>query len=165
MNSEENKKMFRARFDIFVLNALADKNGASYGYDVINYIQTKTKGHYKIKTFSTIYNTLKRLEEQGFVVSGKGDGETNGAARVYYTLTDEGKEYLEENKQEYKYLRTLLDNLLTDEDFDLDNEEIPYNASTLKPLTKRTSRSDTYVCDADIVAASTADVECLSELM
>lgn len=133
----ENKKMFRSRFDIFVLNALDDKDGASYGYDVINYIQNKTKGHYKIKTYSTIYNTLKRLEEQNFVVSGAGDGETNGAARVYYTLTPEGKKYLEDNKEEYKYLRTLLDNLLTDEDFDLENEEAPYYAGDLKPLTKR----------------------------
>ena len=137
----ENKKMFRSRFDIFVLNALNDKDGASYGYDVINYIQSKTKGHYKIKTFSTIYNTLKRLEEQKYVISGKGDGETNGAARVYYTLTPEGRAYLEESKEEYKYLRTLLDNLLTDEDFDLENNDAPYNASALKPLTKRT-RSD-----------------------
>lgn len=137
----ENKKMFRSRFEIFVLNALNEKDGAGYGYDVINYIQSRTKGHYKIKTFSTIYNTLKRLEEQNYVVSGKGDGETNGATRVYYSLTPEGREYLQECKEEYKYTRTLLDNLLTDEDFDLENEEPPYVASNLKPLTRR-NRSD-----------------------
>ncbi len=145
----ENKKMFRSRFDVFVLNALEDnKDGASYGYDVINYIQNKTKGHYKIKTFSTIYNTLKRLEEQNYVVSGKGDGETNGATRVYYTLTPEGKQYLDDNKQEYKYLRTLLDNLLTDEDFDLDNEEAPFRATDLKPFTKR-NRGDGGIANDD----------------
>lgn len=134
----ENTKMFRSRFDIFVLNALADESCEGYGYDVVNYIQNKTKGHYKIKTFSTVYNTLKRLEEQNLVISHKGGNESNGASRVYYSLTDEGREYLERDKVEYKYLRTLLDNLLTDEDFDLDREEIPYSASTLKPLTKRT---------------------------
>lgn len=140
----ENKKMFRARFDLFVLNALNNREGEGYGYDVINYIQNKTKGHYKIKTFSTIYNTLKRLEEQSYVTSHKGGNETNGAVRVYYTLTDEGRKYLEENKLEYKYLRTLLDNLLTNEDFDLDNDEIPYSASELKPLTRRVrTTSDT----------------------
>lgn len=133
----ENKKMFRARFDIFVLNALYEHDGASYGYDVINYIQSRTKGHYKIKTFSTIYNTLKRLEENGYVISGEGDGKTNGATRVYYALTEKGKEYLEENKTEYMYLRTLLDNLLTDEDFDLENGNPPLLATNLKPLTKR----------------------------
>lgn len=137
----ENKKMFRSRFDMFVLNALDSNGGASYGYDVINYIQEKTKGHYKIKTFSTIYNTLKRLEENGYVSSGDGDGKTNGATRVYYTLTEKGKEYLQENKVEYMYMRTLLDNLLTDKDFDLENEEPPFFATELKPLTKRV-RSD-----------------------
>ena len=155
----ENKKMFRSRFDIFVLNALEDKDGASYGYDVINYIQNRTKGHYKIKTFSTIYNTLKRLEEQNFVVSGAGDGETNGAARVYYTLTPEGRKYLEDNKQEYKYLRTLLDNLLTDEDFDLDNEEAPYKAGDLKPFTKR-NRQDGHAYSSD---DNSGDIEDINE--
>ena len=140
-SDSENKKMFRSRFDLFVLNALNNREGEGYGYDVINYIQNRTKGHYKIKTFSTIYNTLKRLEEQGYVTSHKGGNETNGAVRVYYTLTEEGRKYLEENKLEYKYLRTLLDNLLTNEDFDLDNDEIPYSASELKPLTKRVRSS------------------------
>ncbi len=137
----ENTKMFRSRFDIFVLNALADESCEGYGYDVVNYIQNKTKGHYKIKTFSTVYNTLKRLEEQNLVISHKGGGESNGASRVYYSLTEEGRQYLERDKVEYKYLRTLLDNLLTDEDFDLDKEEIPYSASTLKPLTKRGNKA------------------------
>jgi DNA-binding PadR family transcriptional regulator len=59
----------------------------------------------------------------------RGGNESNGATRVYYTLTDEGRAYLEEDKLEYKYLRTLLDNLLTDEDFDLDKEQVPFQAA------------------------------------
>ncbi len=145
----ENTKMFRSRFDIFVLNALNDKECEGYGYDVVNYIQTKTKGHYKIKTFSTIYNTLKRLEEQGLVVSHIGGDESNGATRRYYTLTEEGKKFLEQDKKEYVYLRTLLDNLLTDEDFDLDRDEVPYSASVLKPLTKRNSQASNALDDAN----------------
>lgn len=157
----DNKKMFRSRFDIFVLNALDDESCEGYGYDVVNYIQTKTKGHYKIKTFSTVYNTLKRLEEQNLVISHKGGTESNGAVRTYYSLTDEGKEYLENDKREYRYLRTLLDNLLTDEDFDLDAEEVPYSASTLKPLTKRARDNDGVnlsISDAQPVEELTSEV-------
>ena len=154
----ENKKMFRARFDMFVLNALYEHDGASYGYDIINYIQNRTKGHYKIKTFSTIYNTLKRLEENGFVVSGEGDGKTNGATRVYYSLTEKGKEYLEENKKEYMYLRTLLDNLLTDEDFDLENDEPPLLATELKPLTKRVRLSSGENSESEVIPNEALDV-------
>ncbi|MBO4538726.1 MAG: PadR family transcriptional regulator, partial [Clostridia bacterium] len=137
INESENAKLFRTRMDIFVLNALDEKEGQGYGYDVISYIQDHTKGHYKIKSISTIYNILKRLEAAGYVSSEKGGGESYGAARVYYTLTPAGKEYLERDKKEWKYIRTLLNNLVSDEDFDLDNEEPPYSASVLKPLTKR----------------------------
>ncbi len=137
INESENAKLFRTRMDIFVLNALDEKDGQGYGYDVISYIQDHTKGHYKIKSISTIYNILKRLEAAGYVSSEKGGGESYGAARVYYTLTPAGKEYLERDKKEWKYIRTLLNNLVSDEDFDLDNEEPPYSASVLKPLTKR----------------------------
>ena len=150
INESENAKLFRSRMDIFVLNALNEKDGQGYGYDVISYIQNHTKGHYKIKSVSTIYNILKRLEAAGYVSSEKGGGESNGAARVYYTLTDAGKEYLERDKKEWKYIRTLLNNLVSDEDFDLDNEEPPYSASVLKPLTKRSreSSSDDSSIDA-----------------
>ena len=137
INESENAKLFRTRMDIFVLNALNEKEGQGYGYDVISYIQEHTKGHYKIKSISTIYNILKRLEAAGYVSTVEGDNESYGAARVYYALTPAGKEYLEQDKKEWKYIRTLLDNLVSDEEFDLDNDEPPYSASLLKPLTKR----------------------------
>lgn len=137
INESENAKLFRTRMDIFVLNALNEKEGQGYGYDVISYIQEHTKGHYKIKSISTIYNILKRLEASGYVSTVEGDNESYGAARVYYALTPAGKEYLEQDKKEWKYIRTLLDNLVSDEEFDLDNDEPPYSASLLKPLTKR----------------------------
>ena len=154
INESENAKLFRSRMDIFVLNALNEKEGQGYGYDVISYIQEHTKGHYKIKSISTIYNILKRLEAAGYVSSEKGGGESYGAARVYYTLTDAGKEYLERDKKEWKYIRTLLNNLVSDEDFDLDNEEPPYSASVLKPLTKRSREGS---------ADETVDVGSLSD--
>lgn len=156
----QNTKMFRSRFDIFVLNALANNhNGESYGYDVINYIQSRTQGHYSVRTNSTVYNTLKRLEDQGYVSAIDKDAESNGAARVYYTLTDEGNAYLDRHKREYKYLRTLLDNLLTDEKFDLENEEIPYDASNLKPLTRRARNQ----ASDDVASDSIAEAECGAE--
>ncbi len=160
INESENAKLFRSRMEIFVLNALDEKDGHGYGYDVISYIQEHTKGHYKIKSISTIYNILKRLETAGFVYSSKGDGESYGAARVYYTLTEAGKAYLEQDKKEWKYIRTLLDNLVSDEDFDLDNDEPPYSASVLKPLTRRqrdNGSSDTEEDDSSHVHVATED--------
>ncbi len=138
----ETAKLFRNRMDVFILSALNEKNGEGYGYDVITYLQEQTKGQFKVKTVSTIYNTLKRLENLGYITSYKGGSESNGAARVYYSLTDEGKDYLSNERREWRYIRTMLDNLVTDEPFDLEQEKPPYAASELKPITKR-SRQET----------------------
>ncbi len=164
INDSENAKLFRTRMDIFVLNALDEKNGQGYGYDVISYIQDHTKGHYKVKSVSTIYNILKRLESTGYVSASKGDGESYGAARVYYILTPEGKEYLEQYKREWKYIRTLLDNLVSDESFDLDTEEPPYSASVLKPFTKRTREASDFGGEEDVADVSSDDAPAQDEI-
>lgn len=136
-SSSVNTDLLRSRVDTFVLGSLAEKDG--YGYDILNYIYAKTNGHYEMKQ-SSIYSVLKRLEKQGLVVSYIGD-ESNGGKRRYYSLTDKGREFLIEEQKEWSYTRTLLDNLVTDSDFDLVNDTPPFKASDLRPLTKR-SRSD-----------------------
>nr|MCR4660624.1 PadR family transcriptional regulator [Clostridia bacterium] len=139
---EETLKLFRSRYDLFILCAIRNY-GQSYGYDIINYLQTKTKGHLKVKTPSTIYNALKRLETQGLITSHKGGEETNGAVRIYYTVTDEGNNYIDGQTEIYKYIRTMLDNLISDNDYDLtlDVPE-PVSSNNLKPLTKRIKNED-----------------------
>lgn len=131
-----NTDLLRGRVDIIVLNALSEKDG--YGYDILNYIQTRTQGHYEMKQ-SSIYSVLKRLEKLGQIRSYAGGNETNGAKRRYYSLTDSGKLILENEKKEWSYTRTLLDNLVSDDNFDLKNDIPPFKPSDLRPLTKRVS--------------------------
>ena len=133
-----NTDMLRGRVDIFVLKALSENDG--YGYDILNYIHSKTEGHYEMKQ-SSIYSVLKRLEKQGYVYSYNGD-ETNGAKRRYYSLTDAGKKMLDDEEKEWAYTRTLLDNLVSDRNFDLKNDTPPFRPSDLRPLTRRGSRSE-----------------------
>lgn len=131
-----NTDLLRGRVDIIVLNALSEKDG--YGYDILNYIQTRTQGHYEMKQ-SSVYSVLKRLEKSGYISSYSGGDETNGAKRRYYTLTDSGRDVLENEKKEWSYTRTLLDNLVTHQDFDLKTDTPPFQPSDLRPLTKRIS--------------------------
>ena len=133
-----NTDMLRGRVDIIVLNALSEKDG--YGYDILNYIQTRTEGHYEMKQ-SSIYSVLKRLEKSGYVSSYAGGEETNGAKRRYYTLTTQGQDVLENEKKEWSYTRTLINNLVSDDAFDLKNDTPPFKPSDLRPLTKRISSS------------------------
>lgn len=130
-----NTDMLRGRVDIFVLKALSEKDG--YGYDILNYIQSRTEGHYEMKQ-SSIYSVLKRLEKQEYVYSYMGD-ETNGAKRRYYSLTDTGRKFLENEEKEWAYTRTLLDNLVSDKNFDLKSDTPPFQPSALRPLTKRST--------------------------
>lgn len=155
----ENKKMFRARFDTFILSAIDSiRDGGSYGYEIEDYIVRKTQGHYKSKSISTVYNALKRLEEQGLVIETPVDPNSplviaspNASNRNYYALTEKGKSYLERQKLEYRYLRTMLDNLLTDEKYDLSLAESPVSTDDLKPLTKRsTNKNNPYDFDESV---------------
>ena len=133
-----NTDMLRGRVDIFVLKALSESDG--YGYDILNYIHSRTEGHYEMKQ-SSVYSVLKRLEKQGYVYSYIGD-ETNGAKRRYYSLTDAGKQMLADEEKEWAYTRTLLDNLVSDRSFDLKTDTPPFHPSDLRPLTRRSSRID-----------------------
>lgn len=139
MESSVNTDLLRGRVDTFILNSLSEKDG--YGYDILNYIHSKTKGHYEMKQ-SSIYSVLKRLEKQGLIVSYQGD-ESKGGQRRYYSLTEQGKEYLQNEQSQWKYTRTLLDNLVTEEDFDLEKDTPPFKPSDLRPLTKRTRTTET----------------------
>ena len=135
---ETNTDMLRGRVDIFVLKALSVHDG--YGYDILNYVHDKTEGHYEMKQ-SSIYSVLKRLEKQGYISSYDGT-ESNGAKRRYYTLTDAGRQLLSAEEKEWEYTRTLLDNLVSDKTFDLMSDTPPFHPSDLRPLTRRTTKSD-----------------------
>lgn len=133
-----NTEIFRSRIDTFVLNAINQHDG--YGYDILDYISNQTDGHYEIKQ-SSIYNILKRLEKNGYVASYQGD-ETKGGKRKYYKILDKGKDFLEKEKKEWEYSRTLIDNLVSEKEFDLLNEAPPFDASKLRPLTARKKEDD-----------------------
>lgn len=150
-----NTDMLRGRVDIFVLKALSENHG--YGYDILNYIYTRTSGHYEMKQ-SSIYSVLKRLEKQGYVYSYNGGDESNGAQRRYYALTESGKQLLADQENEWAYTRTLLDNLVSNREFDLDSDTPPFRPSDLRPMTRRSSKpengSDAEGATTDVVSES-----------
>ncbi len=147
-----NTDMLRGRVDIFVLKALSENHG--YGYDILNYIYTRTSGHYEMKQ-SSIYSVLKRLEKQGYVYSYEGGAETNGAQRRYYALTENGKKLLADQENEWAYTRTLLDNLVSNREFDLQSDTPPFRPSDLRPMTRRSPKAET--ADAEDAAETTVE--------
>ena len=133
MENNVNTDLIRDHVDSFILRFLS--NGDSYGYDIHKAISSATEGVYEIKQ-PTLYSCLKRLEKQGFITSY--DGETsNGAQRKYYSITEKGRAFVEDDIKQWEFSRTLLNRLLSDKEFDLSNAPRPFDPSELRPRTKR----------------------------
>jgi DNA-binding PadR family transcriptional regulator len=62
-----------------------------HGYEIIKVLEDKTEGWYSPSP-GTVYPTLTFLEEAGYVTA-----QSEGAKKLY-TITDEGRAYLDENR-------------------------------------------------------------------
>lgn len=121
MNKTINSDLMRGNINTIILKSLY--NGDRYGYDIIREIKEKSRGQYILKQ-PTLYSCLKRLENQGFIRGCWGE-ESNGGRRKYYTLTDLGREVFIKSQDEYEYSRTIIDQLISERDYDLDSVERP----------------------------------------
>ncbi len=138
MSDTVNTELIRGHVDTIILRTLVA--GDSYPYDILKQISEKTQGRYQLKQ-ATLYSCMKRLEKSGLITSYWGD-QSDGGRRKYYSLTDLGREMLERDQAEWEYSRTIINNLLSDKNFDLANDEAPFDASSLRPLTRRTRAVD-----------------------
>jgi len=134
--SSVNSDLIRGNVITIILGCL--RNEDKYGYEILKEIEDRSHGQYALKQ-ATLYNQLKRLEKQGLVMSYDGaPDDTGGGKRRYYALTNDGKAYLDKEKDEYEYARTILDKLVSEKEFDF-TKEIPFDASELRPYSKRDS--------------------------
>ncbi len=131
-NSASNTDLIRSHVITIILRSL--ENNDKYGYEICREIEVKSEGSYVLKQ-PTLYSCLKRLEAQEYITSYYGEI-SNGGKRRYYSLTDKGREYLEKDKQEWEFSRTLINRLLSDKDFDLTTPP-PFNPSELRPYTRK----------------------------
>ncbi|MEG2450680.1 MAG: PadR family transcriptional regulator [Clostridia bacterium] len=132
--SSINSDLIRGNVTTIILGSLwsADR----YGYDILKEIESKSDGQYKLKQ-PTLYNQLKRLEKQGLISSYDGEaGDTGGGKRRYFTLTAEGRNFLQKEKHEYEYSRTILDKLVSANDFDF-STPAPFDTADLRPYAKK----------------------------
>ncbi len=107
-NSSVNIDLIRGHMDTIILRTLSNED--KYGYEILDEIKGKSNNLYSLKQ-PTLYSCLKRLEKQGLITSYKGDL-SYGAQRVYYTLTDLGKQFLENDQIQWEFSRTIINSLL-----------------------------------------------------
>lgn len=80
----------RGDFKYILLQYLKDK--PSYGYEIIQALQERFHSFY-IPSPGTVYPTLQMLEEMGYVTATKQEG------KKVYTITEEGRRFLDEQKE------------------------------------------------------------------
>jgi DNA-binding PadR family transcriptional regulator len=73
-----------------ILDLLQDR--PAHGYEVIRALEDRFRGFYSPSPGS-VYPTLQLLEDLGYVRSAQQNG------KKVYSITDEGREFLEENRQ------------------------------------------------------------------
>src|SRR5918992_3219356 len=76
-----------------ILDLLQDR--PAHGYDLIRALEERFRGFYSPSPGS-VYPTLQMLEDLGYVSATQRDG------KKVYTITDEGRKFLEENKRSVK---------------------------------------------------------------
>lgn len=146
--SSVNSDLIRGNVTTIILGCLLDTD--KYGYEILKEIEDKSNSHYVLKQ-ATLYNQLKRLEKQGLVSSYDGDpDDTGGGKRRYYSLTKEGRAFLKKEKGEYEYSRTILDKLVSNDEYDFTNP-IPFDASELRPYSKSAEEKPKVVYKDKIV--------------
>lgn len=104
--------IIRGHTETIILAHLAKKD--SYGYEINKSIQEKTNNQYELKE-ATLYSAFRRLEQASMIISYWGD-ETTGARRRYYSITKLGRAALEQNKEDWKEAKELIDTLIHDEE-------------------------------------------------
>lgn len=96
----------KAVTEMMVLFLLRQKN--MYVYEMAQELERLTNGVY---TFNTLYLAIYRLQEHGHIAEA-GKQEADNRIRVYFQLTDTGRQYLSELIQTYRQMTGALDTLL-----------------------------------------------------
>ncbi|MGC6767831.1 PadR family transcriptional regulator [Enterococcus sp. LJL51] len=97
--------------DTFILTILLE--GDSYGYEVSKRIMEVSEEKYSIKE-TTLYSAFTRLEKNKFIESYPGQV-THGKKRTYYKITESGKIYLEEKKEEWRLTKKVVERFIKEE--------------------------------------------------
>ena len=87
------------------------QSGRKYGYQLAQELSEHTRSQYELKE-TTMYPTLYRLSQNGYLDSEQvkvGERRT----RVYYYITDSGRQYLQELLTEYKVISGAIEQLLS----------------------------------------------------
>lgn len=101
------KELVAASATPLVLSILSQ--GESYGYAIISRVRELSRGDVTW-TDGMLYPVLHRLERQGLIESHWGESDT-GRKRKYYQLCQDGKQVLEHEREHWRKVDGMLNQL------------------------------------------------------
>jgi len=107
-DSKLSSDLLRGHTDTIILKLLLDAD--KYGYEITKLVSENSDQQYELKE-ATMYSSLKRLEQDGHIISYWGD-ETQGGRRRYYRITMSGQEQYRLNKHNWVDAKKILEKLL-----------------------------------------------------
>lgn len=101
--------IIRGYNDTIILYLLLDK--PSYGYEISKQIKALSNEKYIMKE-TTLYSAFTRLEKNGYITSFPGVGENGGKKRIYYSITDSGREYYKARCDEWVLTKEVIEHFI-----------------------------------------------------
>ena len=98
---ELSKEVLKGHIDTLIVSILNEKDAK----------QVREKSEFELKE-GTMYLALKRMESKNIIKSYWSNEQSSGGKRKYYNLTDEGKEFLELKKQEWRFIKSVMNQFL-----------------------------------------------------
>lgn len=97
--------IIRGHLDAIVLRLVNEKD--RYGYEISKEIENRSKNRFQIKE-ATIYAVFQRLEKRELLKSYYGKV-SFGSKRRYYTITELGRTYLQEEISQWREAKEIID--------------------------------------------------------
>ena len=91
------KSLVSGSTSMLLLKLLSEKD--MYGYEMIETLENRSNHVFQLKA-GTLYPLLHSLEAGNYLTSY--EREVGGKARKYYSITKEGRRYLEKKEKEWK---------------------------------------------------------------
>lgn len=101
------KSLMSGSMAMLLLKLLSEKD--MYGYEMIDTLRQKSNNVFELKA-GTLYPLLHGLEGKGLLKSYEQD--VVGKTRKYYSITKEGRDYLEEKTAEWNEYKTAVSSVL-----------------------------------------------------
>ncbi len=105
------KEILKGYIDTIILSLINKKS--MYGFEMAKIVRDRSSEEFELKE-GTMYLALKRLENNGYLESFWGEELSEGGRRKYYRILPAGYERLTQKKEEWRFVKRILEVFLED---------------------------------------------------